>query len=610
MARAVAELDGDSSGLVGALDQGKKGMEKMEAEGKKLSDQLREVTDSADKAAGALVDKIGGPKAITAIAGAGAAFGAAKMGVDFFLNSVEKLFKSMGDEGMKVWDGVEKALDSITGAFAKAVIGGGSAEDMGKKLITVFSGIAKIVEALVTYGFPMLNLGFEAVVKVMGTLNELTGKGVENFDALKRSQDNYANATSVTNVENLTKAYGELATKVQGLVGDQTALAMAANDQAIAENRAFQANAKKVGDIIRDVEIRKQVEKSRSVLVAQVESEVANLDFSYAGMGWKIERDREMAERLQTKTSELYSSLAKQFAAQGKDAYSFMPEALKLAYDSAAADLSLLEERGEQLYDKYLGKGPAAPPKTGGGKPPKVPVDKVPGAIDAARAKLDEAMARTQTQLEAVKKKLGLTAPEEFSIFESVVGVFDYAKAGATEALKVYDDFKSKVLAGNGEIVEKTEQGLTAEQEARRANYDQFVNQNAKQVAVALQGGATIADAARAALGNIVTALGDKAMTQAAIEFATGNIPGAAALTAAGAAAYATGAFLGSTAKKSGSATAATKAAPSPVTNNTSYNLQIDAAFADEESIARSFAKAQALARLRHMTTDLVNGAF
>lgn len=600
MARAVAEIDGDSSGLVGALDQGKKGMEKLEAEGKKLSDQLREVTDSADKAAGALVNKIGGPKAITAIAGAGAAFGAAKMGVDFFLNSVEKLFKSMGDEGMKVWDGVEKALDSITGAFAKAVIGGGSAEDMGKKLITVFSGLAKIVEALVTYGFPMLNVGFEALVKVMGTLNELTGKGVENFDALKRSQDNYASATSVTNIENLTKAYDALATKVQGLVGDQTALAMAANDTAIAELKAFQATTKKVGDIIRDVEIRKQVEKSRAVLEAQVEAEVANIDFSKYGMAWKIEAERERAERMQTKTSELYSSLAKQFAAQGKDAYSFMPEALKLAYDSAEADLSLLEERGEQLYDQYLGKGPTKP-KTGGGAPPKVPEDKVPGAIDAARAKLDEAMGRAQTQLEAVQKMLGMTAPEEFSIFESVVGVFDYAKAGATEALKVYDDFKTKVLAGNGQIVESTEQGLTKEQEARRANYDQFVNQNAKQVAVALAGGATIADAARAALGNIVTALGDKAMSQAAIEFATGNIPGAVALTAAGAAAYATGAYLGATDKKSGSATKAT-AKEAPVTNNqTNYNLRVDAAFADEEGIARAFAKAQRLANTRYL---------
>lgn len=603
MARAVAEIDGDSSGLVGALDQGKASMVKLEAEGKKLSDQLREVTDSADKAAGALVQKIGGPKAITAIAGAGAAFGAAKMGVDFFLNSVEKLFKSMGDEGMKVWDGVEKALDSITGAFAKAVIGGGSAEDMGKKLITVFSGIAKVVEALVTYGFPMLNLGFEALVKVMGTLNELTGKGAENFDALKRSQDNYASATSITNIENLTKAYGELATKVQGLVGDQTVLAMAANDTATAELRAFQATTKKVGDIIRDVEIRKEVEKSRSVLIAQVKSEVENLDFSYAGMGWEIERDREMAERLQTKTSDLYSSLSKQFAAAGKDAYYFMPQALKDAYDAADADLSLLWERGEQLYDQYLGKGPTAPKpvtSTAVSKGPKE--DPITAAINAASKATGNAYAKATEQMQADWEQAQNAAMGWWGGFNPETGWVDSWRTAADAVKGIYDGVVTAIVGGNEKIEESNDQTLTAEQEAMKANYDQFVNQNAKQVAVALQGGATIADAARAALGNIVTALGDKAMTQAAIEFATGNIPGAVALTAAGAAAYATGAYLGATDKKSGSATKATASSAPTVTNNqTNFNLRVDAAFADEESIARSFARAQRLASNRYM---------
>lgn len=599
MARAVAEIDGDSSGLVGALDQGKKGMEKLEAEGKKLSDQLREVTDSADKAAGALVNKIGGPKAITAIAGAGAAFGAAKMGVDFFLNSVEKLFKSMGDEGMKVWDGVEKALDSITGAFAKAVIGGGSAEDMGKKLITVFSGLAKIVEALVTYGFPMLNIGFEALVKVMGTLNELTGKGVENFDALKRSQDNYANATSVTNIENLTKAYDELAKKVQGLVGDQTALAMAANDQAIAENRAFQASAKKVGDIIRDVEIRKEVEKSRAVLVAQVKSEVDNIDFSYAGMGWKIERDREMAERLQTKTSELYSSLAKQFAAQGKDAYSFMPEALKLAYDSAAADLSLLEERGEQLYDQYLGKGPAAPPKTstGGGGSKGPTVDPVAEAIKAAASSGSRALAEAQEKFAADVQRTKDAAQGFFTGFNPSEGWVDSWRTAVDGVKEVYAGLVSAVTSGNEEIKSSNDDV----QSQRSELFDTYIAQNAKMVAISLAAGESMADAGRAAVGAVISALGDKAMALASIEFWTGNLAAAAGLTAAGMAAYATAAILGSNQKKATSATKAT-AKEAPVTNNqTNYNLRVDAAFADEEGIARAFAKAQRLANTRYL---------
>lgn len=603
MARTVAEIDGDSSGLVGALDKGKAGMEKMEAEGKKLSDQLREVTDSADKAAGAIVQKIGGPKAITALAGAGAALGAAKMAADFFLNSVEKLFKSMGDEGMKVWNDVEMALDSISGAFAKAVLGGGSAEEMGKKLITVFSGLAKIVEAIVTYGFPALRLGFEGLTIAMEKLNEWTGKGVENFDALKRSQDNYANATSVTNVENLTKAYADLSAKVQGLVGETTALAMAANDETIAQIKASQATFLKVGNTIRDLEIRKQVEKSRDVIERNAAAEVANLDLSKYGASWKMVAEREMADRVATKTAELYSSIAKQFAEKGKDAYSFMPEALKLSFDAAAADLSLLEERGEQLYDQYLGKGPTAPKTGGGAKPPKPPgEDPAAAALEAARAKMDAAMATSQKQLEGVQKLLGLEKPEEFSIFSSIKDAATFIADGATEAAKVYNSLVETVTTGNGKIQESNELTLTKEQEAQRANYDQFINQNAKMVATSLAGGATIADAARAALGSIVTGLGDKAMSEAAIQFALGNVAGAVALTAAGAAAYATGAFLGSTEKKSAAATKATAPAAAPVTNNqTNFNLRVDAAFADEESIARSFARAQRLASNRYM---------
>lgn len=603
MARTVAEIDGDSSGLVGALDKGKAGMEKMEAEGKKLSDQLREVTDSVDKAAGSLVNKIGGPKAITAIAGVGAALGAAKMGADFFLNSVEKLFKSMGDEGMKVWNDVEKALDSITGAFAKAVLGGGSAEEMGKKLITVFTGLAKIVEALVTYGFPVLRVAFEGLTIAMEKLNDWTGKGVEKFDALKRAQDNYASAASVTNIENLTKAYGELSTKVQGLVGETTALAMAANDETIAQVKASQATFLKVGNIIRDLEIRKQVEKSRQVIESNAAAEVANLDLSQYGASWKMVAERELADRVATKTSELYSSIAKQFAEKGKDAYSFMPEALKLAYDSAAADLSLLEERGEQLYDQYLGKGPTAPKATGGAKPPKPPgEDPVVKAMAEAQSRFDAAMGSAKKQLEGLQNLLGMEKPEEFSLFSSVKDAVGFIADGATEAKKVYDALVETVTTGNGKIQESTEVTLTKEQEAQRANYDQFVNQNAKMVAVSLAGGAKMADVARQAIGNIVSALGDKAMAQAALEFATGNPAGAAALTAAGMAAYATAAYLGANDKKASSATKATaKETPAVTNNQTNYNLRIDAAFADEESIARSFARAQRLASNRYM---------
>jgi len=597
MARTVAEIDGDSSGLVGALDKGRDGMAKMEASGKKLSDQLREVTDKADQAAGAIVEKIGGPKAIAALGGAGIALGGAKMAADFFLNSVEKLFKSMGDEGMKVWADVEQSLDAISGAFAKAVLGGGSAEEMGKKLIVVFDGLAKIVEVLVTYGFPMLKVAFEALYWVMEKLGQITAADAEKFDALKRAQDNYASAAAVTNVENLSKAYQDLSTSLQGLIGDETALAMSANDRAQAELQGLKASFIKVGDIIRDTEIRKQVEKSRKGIELQAAAEVANLDLTAYGMSWKMVAERELADRVATKTGELYSSIAKQFAESGKNAYSFMPEALQLAYDSAEADLSLLWEKANELYDRYLGKEPKPPTPTGGGAPKPPKADPVADAVAEAKKRAEAASAAAKLELDATMKATGDWWQGVTTGFNPSEGFVDSWRTVAGEVGEIWDGVVKAITTTEdtlGTATEKVEAGQSA-------FYDKYIAQNAKMVAVSIASGEKVADIGRKAIGAVISALGDEAFAMASIETFKGNFAGAAGLTAAGMAAYATAAILGASGKKAATATAAT-AAPTAITNNqTNFNLRVDAAFADEESIARSFARAQSLASNRYM---------
>ena len=50
VAGAVVTIDGDSSGLVSALQKGEKGIDDVRQSADKLSDQLREVADDADKA--------------------------------------------------------------------------------------------------------------------------------------------------------------------------------------------------------------------------------------------------------------------------------------------------------------------------------------------------------------------------------------------------------------------------------------------------------------------------------------------------------------------------------------------------------------------------------
>jgi hypothetical protein len=440
----------------------------------------------------------------------------------------------------------------------------------------------------------------------MEGLNKLTGEGVEKFDALKRSQDAYASATAVSNVENLAKAYTDLSTSLQGVIGDETALAMSANDRAQAEMQALKASFIKVGDIIRDTEIRKEVEKHRDGIERQAAAEVAKLDLTAYGMSWKMVAEREMADRVATKTGEMYSSIAKRFAESGKNAYSFMPQALKEAYDSAEADLSLLWEKANMLYDRYLGKEPKPTSSTGGGAPKAAPGAAVVGEFEAKeKAARDARMAEYFAEDDDLKKRTAETEAafkpllEKYGMIPPTLGESFVALGGmVVDSFKIVKD---TILGTNEEVAASTELVLTKEQEARRANFDQFVAQNAKQVAIALASGGKMADVARAAIGSVVTALGDKAFAEAGLMFATGNVAGAAGMTAAGMAAYAVATALGSNAKKAATATAATGPAPSPVTNNTSYNLQVDAAFADEEGIARAFSKAQAIAKSRHM---------
>jgi hypothetical protein len=102
---------------------------------------------------------------------------------------------------------------------------------------------------------------------------------------------------------------------------------------------------------------------------------------------------------------------------------------------------------------------------------------------------------------------------------------------------------------------------------------------------------------AKKALGAQISALGDKAMAEAAIYAAAFN-PMAIPMAAAGVAAYTAAAALGAEGKK---ATTATPAAAAPAAGpvNTAFNLRVDAAFADGESIARQFAMMQRSAQRR-----------
>ena len=117
------------------------GMDKATGEARKLTDQLKEVGDDMDVAAGKMIEGIGGPMAIKAIAGAGLALGALQQVAGAFLDSSEALFKSWGEEGLKVWDVTERGLFKLKGQLAGSVLG---TDDMYKAAGRLDTGLTAV----------------------------------------------------------------------------------------------------------------------------------------------------------------------------------------------------------------------------------------------------------------------------------------------------------------------------------------------------------------------------------------------------------------------------------------------------------------------------------
>ena len=148
MAKAVVTLEGDSSSLVGAIDDAKGAMTKLEAGGRKLTDQLRDVADEADKAAGALVNKIGGPTAIKAIAGVGAAFVAVEGALGAFSSSMAAFASTQGAAGQKAMADLDTAVSELQGQLFTAVMGTDDMETAMDTLIPIVQGLTTAFQLL------------------------------------------------------------------------------------------------------------------------------------------------------------------------------------------------------------------------------------------------------------------------------------------------------------------------------------------------------------------------------------------------------------------------------------------------------------------------------
>lgn len=608
MADTVVTIGGDSTGLQGAFKDAGKSAGTVKVEAKKLSDQLKEVADDADKAAGALAQKLGGPGAIKAVAGIGAAMGIAKAAVGAFLDSSEALFKSYGDAGQKVWDDTEKSLFAIKGAFAEAVLGGGSMEEMGKRLKGIFDGVKQALDFMLT-PVKLLAQAFwdssdasEAAATGLADYNAAVQRGVDNAAAAKQNVVEYT-------------------ALIWGLTGQTEKLTKATNDSARADGMKRLA-----------VIAATEAEADHSNALSQVAAmEVKNREAAEAAMA--------VAKKMSISSwsgEQEQAFLTATIGGMAQDQYDRARARLAGFSKERAAEAGAIVASMAELdaYEAKMAAAAAAPvvtPKptsTGGGGTPKGEVD----PIAYARMYAGMLVELSAESVEAVKAMEAANGVANTSLITTTKSKLDtmLAQNAAANAKLVTDEIatadkiakeKERRAAEDDEIIQDRSQmaiqfeidefnrkkalrdQAAAEEAASWAKlkgdlYTLTVNNSAKMLAVDLQDKEKSKTAAQRATAAVVQGLGDMAMVKSGLAAAAGNFGEAAAFSVVGTLAYGIAAKLAPSEKTKTTAPAAANTGGGSTTN-TSYNLRVDAAFADGESVARRFAEMQQGAQRR-----------
>ena len=565
MPKAVAILEGDSSSLVKSINDAKGAMQKLEGEGRKLTDQLRDVADEADKAAGSLVNKIGGGTAIKAIAGVTAGFAAAQTALGAFSGSMQAFYSTQGEKGAKAMQDIDTALSKMQGQLFTAVMGTDNLEEATQTLMSAISFLTDVVNIALA---PIRGLG--VLVRYLADTN---------IDATRAAKTNAEEQTKAAemlltleaNYKTTTSAISANEEKVKSLTGSTEDLRKTQLRQAISATDAL-AEQLKADERLREAqEIGIEVAKKKADNLRET---TRSLSFDRTLVPGTEEYNRRFAE--------LYAGLTQatintaRMAREGWSAETSAGlKALGAQRQVLAKELLGVNDMVKTSQTASTGTGRNAPAAGEPAAPELSPWEKQKQEMDAYYA-------------EAAKKQQDANAKAYADGIAAVV-----AQARAEEAAKA------------AELKAIEDQKLADEQaayDARKAMALDLFQVKAKllvqEMAIGKNGFKSMADMARKAIGDAISAKGDEAMAQAAIYAAAFN-PQAIPMAAAGVAAYAAAAMLGSSAKKSASSTPAAVAPVQAAPVNTSFNLRVDAAFADGESIARQFAMMQRNAQAR-----------
>ena len=598
MAKTVAEIDGDSSGLVSELGKAKGAMGDLGTQGKKLSDQLKQVADDADVAAGNLINKLGGPTAIKAIAGVGLAFEGASRLAGAFLDSSEALFRSYGDEGQKVWDQTEKGLFAIKGAFAEAVLGGGSLEDMAGRLNTIF-GVTKVaIDALL---IPVSSLS-KLVIALGENMQTTAGYVVEASDKL----DLLAGKARLDGLTKTGEGIEGLKLKLMQLKGETDNLLQL-------EIKRDIAAAESLKNEIRATELQADALASAAAVVGaqgEIEKKAAEKQQEYIrNLGEEKLSRAQLAEARRIYNAELLL--------QGQAVMAQQMEQRKAMSAGNAAQIAEIDATIAGFKEVAEAKAKSTSGGGSGGKKdePETVAEMVARVSAAATARADAA-----NEALALKEQNDKTEQElDMQKMRDELARIDAQNAEKAAKAQAFLDFTKQMeldhiaeIHARGELTAEEQDQLNAErlqavQDRAGQEMGIYAQVAGKQLVLGKLSAKEAADMARKQLGNVIMGLGDKAMAEAGLMAASLN-PLAVPMAAAGVAAYAIGGSLSADKKGAGSTPATEKAeAAAPSSNNYAFNLRVDSVFADGESVARQFAMMQESARQRGL---LQQGAY
>ena len=188
----------------------------------KFTDMLRGIGDEADLAAGKFATGLGGASFLKSLGTVAIGFGAVKGAIEMLGDSSEALFRSYGEEGQAVWDETEKSIFAVRGAFAEAVLGGGSVEQMGARLKGIFDGLKTAVDLALT-----------PIRLLSGAFVDNSVQATQASTATTLWKEATANAATIavsskTTIDDLTRSYLALTNQTDALKLAQIGQSLAA----------------------------------------------------------------------------------------------------------------------------------------------------------------------------------------------------------------------------------------------------------------------------------------------------------------------------------------------------------------------------------------------